>query len=60
MAGILNTVYVVLVLLTVAAGLGLVFQQVNSTKSGDSRWLEVGSIAVAFLFVVVMVVIQLL
>lgn len=55
MAGILNTVYVVLIVLTVLAGLGIVLQRVNDTAQGESRWLELSSIAIAFLFVLVLV-----
>ena len=54
MAGILDTVYVVLILLTVLAGLGIVLQHVNDTERGGSQWLELSSIAVALLFVLLL------
>jgi|AntRauTorcE11898_2_1112593.scaffolds.fasta_scaffold11352_2 hypothetical protein len=55
MAGTLNTRYVVLIALTVLAGLGIVLQRVNDNDRGGSRWLELSSIAIAFLFVLVLV-----
>ncbi len=54
MAGILDTVYVVLIVLTVLAGLGIVLQRVNDNDRGGSRWLELSSIVVALLFVLLL------
>ncbi len=51
MAGILNTAYVVLVLLVAIGGVGFVFATTGGDRRGWQQWLVVAFVAV---FVVVM------
>lgn len=51
MAGILNTLYVALIVITVLAGLGIILQHVNNGSRGGPRWLDFLTIGVALLFV---------
>lgn len=52
MAGILDTLYLVVAVIVTLIGLGLVTRTMtNSEASGGSRWIELAAIAVAAVFV---------
>lgn len=50
MAGILNSVYLVLAVGIAVVGLGAVIKMVSDAGEGGPRWLELSSIAVAAAF----------